>query len=576
MFLKSLKISSGDKIIREIPFRKGMNLIVDETPTSDDTDTGNNVGKTTVLKLIDFCLGADQKIIYVDPETKKDVYRLVKDYLIEGKVLITLLLKEDLDNDDSAEVLIERNFLPYQKKIRKINKNQLTEEEFGIRLKNLLIPGHSNQKPSFRQIIAHNIRYKDESINNTLKNVDKFTSDAEYETLYLFLFGCEFSRGNTKLEILEKIRQENTYINRLEKDQTKTTYETALALIDSEIKTLNKKKSDLNLNTDFENDLENLNKVKYDINKVSSEINKFKIRKDIIIEAEQEMNSRKSKIDLEQLELIYKQATDKIGNIQKTFNDLVENHNIMIVEKVKFIKKELPDLENSIKENKIKLNSLLKEEENFSQKITKSDSFGELESLIIELNEKFRIKGKYENIVKQIEQVEGNLEDLKKKLEEIDKEIFSTDFENVVKEQLYKFNQHFSAISKQLYNEQYAIKHDIDTNKKGQRLYKFSAFNTNLSSGKKQGEISCFDLAYTVFADEENIPCLHFLLNDKKELMHNNQLVKILEFTKSNDVQFIASILKDRLPRELNKEEYFAIKLSQQKKLFRIENQELE
>jgi hypothetical protein len=118
--------------------------------------------------------------------------------------------------------------------------------------------------------------------------------------------------------------------------------------------------------------------------------------------------------------------------------------------------------------------------------------------------------------------------------------------------------------------EQYAVKYDIITNKKGQRLYKFSAFNANMSSGKKQGEISCFDIAYTLFADEENIPCLHFLLNDKKELMHDNQLVKISEFVNRNNIQFVASILKDKLPLEINKEEYFVVKLSQKDKLFRI------
>jgi hypothetical protein len=57
-------------------------------------------------------------------------------------------------------------------------------------------------------------------------------------------------------------------------------------------------------------------------------------------------------------------------------------------------------------------------------------------------------------------------------------------------------------------------------------------------------------------ADEEGIPCLHFLLNDKRELVHDNQLVKIAEFV-------VASILKDKLPDELNNEEYFAIKLLQ-------------
>ena len=95
---------------------------------------------------------------------------------------------------------------------------------------------------------------------------------------------------------------------------------------------------------------------------------------------------------------------------------------------------------------------------------------------------------------------------------------------------------------------------------------------TNLSSGKKQGEISCFDIAYTLFADEENIPCLHFLLNDKKELMHDNQLVKIADFVNKNNIQFVASILKDKLPVELNDEKYFVVKLSQSDKLFRVEN----
>ena len=102
-------------------------------------------------------------------------------------------------------------------------------------------------------------------------------------------------------------------------------------------------------------------------------------------------------------------------------------------------------------------------------------------------------------------------------------------------------------------------------------MYKFNSFNTNLSSGKKQGEISCFDIAYCLFADSEHIPCLHFLLNDKKELMDDKQLVKIANFVNRNNIQFVASILKDKLPDEINKDEYIVVKLSQNDKLFKIE-----
>lgn len=573
MFLKVLIISSGEKIIREIAFQKGINLIVDETPETNNKATGNNVGKTTVLKLIDFCLGAESKIVYIDPESKKDAYALIRDFLISNEVLITLVLKENLEDKNSSEIIIERNFLSRKNKILRINHENLTEDEFEIKLLQLIIPEYDAEKPTFRQIISHNIRYKDENINNTLKTLDKYTSDAEYEALYLFLFGCEFTGGNSKQVILEKIKQENIYKNRLEKQQTKTAYETALALINSEIEDLDKKKTNLNLNEDFEADLDRLNRIKYEINKISSEISKITIRKNLIIEAEQELNSRKSDIDLQQLKLIYQQANDKMDGIQKTFNDLVNYHNQMIIEKVKFIKKELPDIEKNIQDKQFYLKKQLQEEKKLTSVIAKSDSFEELENLIVELNEKFRKKGEYENIIQQLGEVEKNIKNYAEQLDKINDELFSNDFEQTVKSQLYKFNKYFSSISNQLYGEQYAVKYDIVTNRNNQRLYKFSAFNTNLSSGKKQGEISCFDIAYTMFSDKENISCLHFLLNDKKELMHDNQLVKIAEFVNNNNIQFVASILKDKLPKELNKEEYFAVKLSQQDKLFRIENQ---
>ena len=569
MFLKSLTISNDEKVIRKIEFRKGINLIIDE---SKEQITGNNVGKTTVLKLIDFCLGASPKNIYVDPESKRKEYQLVKDFLIEKKALVTLILTNSLDDENAKKIIIERNFLSRNKIIRKINGNHHIEKEFEAGLLKLIFTDHYAEKPTFRQIISHNIRYKDESINNTLKTLDRYTSDAEYETLYLFLFGCDFNKGNTKQEVLSKLKQEYNYKTRLEKQQTKTAYETTLSLINNKIEELNKQKANFNLNENFEADLDKLNNLKYQINKTSSEMSKLNIRRNLIIEAEQELNSTKSDIDIKQLQLIYQQATSHIIGIQKTFDDLVNYHNQMIIEKVKFIKNELPNLNNTIQRKNIFLKKLLLDESSLSALITKSDSFEELEKLIIELNENYRKKGEYENIISQLEEVENNIKDYNIKLNEIDVVLFSDDFEFIVKKQLDKFNKHFASISNSLYGEEYAIKYDITTNKKNQRLYKFSAFNTNLSSGMKQGEISCFDIAYTQFADDENISCLHFLLNDKKELMHDNQLVKIAELVDRNDIQFVASILKDKLPEELNNEDFFILKLSQKDKLFRIEN----
>ena len=189
------------------------------------------------------------------------------------------------------------------------------------------------------------------------------------------------------------------------------------------------------------------------------------------------------------------------------------------------------------------------------------------------LNTKFKEKGEYENIIHQIESVEEEISKSEKELQEIDENLFSDTFRNHVQEQIDKFNIIFSQISRSIYDEEYVIKFDSIVNKRTKtNIYKFTSFNANLSTGKKMGEISCFDIAYTMFARQENIPCLYFLLNDKKELMSDNQLISIANIVQENNIQFVASILKDKLPEELNKTELFIVELSQEDKLFRLKD----
>ena len=572
MFLKSLIIKKENENIRNIKFHKGLNLIIDETPSDDTKATGNNIGKTTVLKLIDFCLGAKQSIIYSDTETKKDEYKLVKEFLQDNNVVIILTLVENLDDENSKKIVIERNFLSGKKAIRLINGEYIKDKDFEKTLLSYIFPNHRAEKPTFRQIISHNIRYKDENINNTLKTLNSFSSDAEYETLYLFLLGCNFDQGAKKQEILAKIKQEKIYKDRLEKKQTKNAYEVALSILENEIEELENKKNSLNINPNFEQDLERLNQVKYFLNRESSKVTNLKIRRDLINDSKNEILENKSDIDLKQLRAIYEQATDKIDSLQKTFDDLVHYHNNMVLKKVKFITEELPDLEKQIDTVEINIKKLLEEEKSLTEKIAKSDSFSQLEEIIATINEKYRQKGEYENIISQLTEAEENLEKYNNELIVLDKKLFSDEFEENLKKQINIFNRYFSTVSNELYGERYALKYDKIINKNGQQLFKFSSFNTNLSSGKKQGEILCFDLAYTIFADEQNIPTLHFLLNDKKELMHDNQLIKVAEFLQDRDIQLVISILKDKLPNELNKDKYFIVKLSQNNKLFKIEN----
>ncbi|WP_243285726.1 hypothetical protein [Enterocloster clostridioformis] len=86
------KTQPSEEIIRDITFNlKGLNLIVDNTP-EDLIESGNSVGKSTTIKIIDLCLGAKSiRELYYDSDTRSE-NKDVKDFLSEYKVQAELIL----------------------------------------------------------------------------------------------------------------------------------------------------------------------------------------------------------------------------------------------------------------------------------------------------------------------------------------------------------------------------------------------------------------------------------------------------------------------------------------------------
>ena len=570
MFIKRLTISGDNGEIRNLTFHKGLNLIVDKTVTSDDASrTGNNVGKTTVLRLIDFCLGNSADSLYKDPENKSEVNHEVKDFLTSQRVLITLELVDNLDAP-GRRVVIERNFLQRKERVYTINGESVgsKKEEIAEALLKYIFPDVKVAKPTFRQLVSHNIRYEEYRLNSTLKTL-MYGSDEDYETLYLFMFGCDYDQGEARTRILAKREREETFKRRLEKVQTKGAYKVALDVIEGDIEKLEKRKRELNINPNLEQQVERLNRVKQELNSVLGSLSALTIRKSVIDEALSDIQGRKFDDNLDAVAAIYKQASAFIPNLQKSFEDLVSYHNQMLENKKDFLSSELPNIEGSISRYQKQVDELRREELELSAEITSSDTFADLEEVIGMLNALFQKKGSYEAAITSITEVENNIAELNKELEGIDSNLFSEGFQQQIDSQLGKFNGIFSSFSNRLYGEQYAIKCDPDT-KRGKRVYKFATIDVNFSSGKKHGEISCFDLAYTKFADIEGIACLHFLLNDKKELMHGNQLNEIAKIANEENIQFVASILEDKLTDELRDQNYYVVELEEGNKLFRF------
>ncbi|TKC01729.1 DUF2326 domain-containing protein [Pedobacter cryotolerans] len=565
MFLKQVIIQNKNSIIRDISFHKGINLIVDETPVgSSQQATGNNVGKTTVLRLVDYCFGADGKNIYQDTEFGKQPNTTIENFLKNNEIIITVVMVDNL-SDPKEEVFIRKNFLARNKKLQEINGDNITDNKvFDKKLKEVIFKSEVD-KPTFKQIISKNIRDEKNKMANIVKVLNSFTRIEEYEALYLFWLGINTDSHNQK-ELLskEKTREEN-FQKRLKKDGELSLIEQQLILLNTKIEELNLRKNKFNLNENYAADVDKLNDVKSKLNRSATELSRLEIRKDLIIESKEDLEKEYTQIDTTQIKSLYEKAKSLISNIQVSFEDTVKFHNDLISEKLEYITKELPEIDQQIRKIKSEIIFHRKEEDTLTERLNKSALVEDFEKTILDLNKQFERKGNLEEQKRLWIYSQEKLADIDKDLNAINQGISSKDSQ--IQNRITEFNKYFSVMSSRLYGETYLL--SSQKNEKGYELI-VTNLEGNPSTGKKKGQIAAFDFAYIEFADKLDVECLHFIMHDQLETIHDNQLNTIVEVANSINGQYIVPILRDKIPSNIDISEFEVLSLSQDDKLFRV------
>jgi uncharacterized protein YydD (DUF2326 family) len=564
MFLEKLKIENKLGLVREIGFHKGLNLIVDETVKKDKKTTGNNVGKTTVLRLVDFCLGSSGKNIYQDSEFKEQENSTIKDFLINTEVNVTLTLVDDLDFPSNS-ITIKKNFLKYGKKIQEINRETIiNEKEFDLKLKELIFDTIV-EKPTFKQIVSKNIRDEKNKLANIVKVLNPYTKIEEYEALFLFWLGINTDTHNQKELLGKEKTREESFQKRLKKEGELSLIDQQLELVNSKIEELQQIKANFNFNEKFEAQLEELNLLKLNLSKLSTELSRLNMRRELILESKEELEKERTDIDVNQIESLYIKASKLIPNLQISFEETVRFHNDLLNEKIKYIEVELPSLTEKLKSISKDVSSLRRREKELSEFVSASEYSDDYDKILIELNSFFERKGNLEERKKFWLTSNEKLNRISEELETINTEINSKD--SIIQKRITLFNKYFTKVSSQLYGEEYLL-----STQKSERGYDLIVTNIegNPSTGKKKGQIAAFDFAYVLFAEEIEMKLIHFIMHDQLENMHDNQLSTILiDLANSINCQFILPIVRDKIPSDIDIEKYIILRLSENNKLFR-------
>ncbi|MCM3441420.1 hypothetical protein ACUIJN_19380 [Metabacillus halosaccharovorans] len=560
MFIRRLTIKEtipAEKIIREIPFAKGMNFIVD---AGKDQEKGNSVGKTTILKLIDICFGAKQrKFVYYDDETKQTNEKL-KNYIIEKKINVELIIADSFDEENSTDYILSVDLYPRGKRyINGIEKNQ---NDYWQQLNVILFSNIANS-PTFRQLINMFVRIDQRADNNKfLKFLDR-TNDATYENIYSYLFELQDQEvSNYILDLRKEIAEKNKEIKNfmsINNFKSIDSINQKVILLESTIDELNDQMGTLVNSRKFKENEEKISEIKIEYANYKDRIDELLFKRKRIIEiltdAEQEINNG---IDKEVLRNLYNSTQEALGKLHKEFEDLVKFNDELVQNKIRYFNSQLEKIDEKIVFLEESKNRLFEKHKNIIMLIeeNKIDQYTLLQNKLAEYNEEL---GSNKSIRSTYNLLENRVAELLKDLEKTE------DGADVKEDALTLFNKYFSQYSEKtngepfmLYKTEEGFPFGIDHVKKG------------LSTGTRKSIITAFDLAYQQLAKELGKKVPNFIVHDVIETIDQVALNAIINIVNSIECQYIVAVLKEKIrSNELIKTSNVIVTLSENDRPFR-------
>ncbi len=343
MQLINLKVFCDEIIIREVQFKDGINII------TNSEDDGNQIGKSTALRVLNFCLGSDGKSIWHDPESRTK-NEAIEDLVTGGRVLFSLDMCINKKN-----YRINRRIHKVQQKTRTVQKiySSINDDEFdtNAKFKAALAPilGFSITNPTYSSIKNRFVRLDKKTASNIYRYLNSNTSDQQYILYYSYLFG--FSGHNdlaSEIQFGEERNQRNDRISMLLNGRTEQDYKDKLKSIDDEIEILKNKEELFDFKDSQNKGVERLRKTREEIAKLTSEISKLNIRISYSQRTISGYEEKKSNINTDLIEKVYAEARLLLPDLKKTLEDTIEFHKQVVSKKVNYLNDKISDYKLSV------------------------------------------------------------------------------------------------------------------------------------------------------------------------------------------------------------------------------------
>ncbi|MCG8476512.1 MAG: DUF2326 domain-containing protein [Cytophagales bacterium] len=568
MLINKLEVVCGktSEVIREITFKKGVNIIIDRKLKAGEKGESNSIGKTTSLRAIDFCLGAQSAQIFYRDSEKNVPDENVKNFLEFQDVFFRL----SLSRNDGRELILERGINNYFK----INGLELSNwknyvsalqgELFYIQAKN----------PSARQLLSKFLRYKGEAAEKTFKFLNQNAQDKTYELVFSILFHSgispEFlerkSKLTKKIADLEKKRKALMPQGKTLKSQNEL-----IRITKDGINKLENQKEKFQLEEKHKNLSEELGSINKRLEEANSKAAAIRYKLKTLRKNKEDLLNSISKIPVDVLKSLYDQANSNLPVLKTKFEELLGFHESMISDRMELINENINFYEKHLPEIEQEVSAVSKEKSKLLSIISKQGGFKDYDQINESLFTKYQKLGELEKLIKLVDEVDKGIKESALELKDIEKEIDKSDIG--LNDNICQFNNYFSEISQSLYDENYVFGFEYNK-KKGYRTFGITSENQNVGHGRKKGETMCFDWAYIKFLDHIGLDFPQFVLYDGIEDIDSNKIDAIYKALNKTSGQFIWALLREKAdlvdPNFI--EQHTVLELAKDNKFFRIEN----
>lgn len=563
MFLLELKIIHKGKIARTIRFKRGLNLILDTTPSENKKQTGNSVGKSTILRIVDYCFGGKIENIYTEPEFNNENTE-AKYFMEHPTTQIDLLTT--INNE---RVLISRKHNSPPKINNVEYQDGSNKSLFRDKLRMMIwgLDSTAPSKPTLRQLMPKFIRVEPSSLENTIKYL-KNGKGIDYDRIYAFLFRApDIKLMDSRLIAKKKLDETKNSLRVIKKLNTASMRQ-KISHYDRTIRSLEQNIDDFNLTEGVNREMNAIAEVRAQVSDVSLNLSKIDVKIKLQERTVNSLQNLASQIDKEMLQDIYNQAEIYNQKLHRSFSELEDFHNAMINNKIDFSTQTIERLLQEKRQLTNIMDNLLEQERLLLRGLSNKDALEDFSKLQRALSQEKESRAELQAIIKKEKELSSQKALETEELSIIEEGIRKgkEELENNVNE----FNKLFSLYSSMLYGDGFIF--SIGFNEEGSsRSYLLDPqIDSTQGLGLKRAEIAVFDLAYLVYSTN-TMQTVHFIMHDRIEAIHAHQISTLFELASKIDGQYIVAALKDKITNTGYTQEDIIVELSQNDKLLRVE-----